>query len=87
VADIELEKVPTSDAERTKQAISEVRDLVENYRTTCFWFMNEQWLPDSVAAARRAVILLQRYGDREAYLSASAWKPWLSLPYSKISAG
>ena len=87
MADIERKIVPTSDAELTKQAIGEVRNLVEHYRTTCFWFMNEQWLPDSVAAARRAVILLQRYGDREAYLSASAWKPWLSHPSSKISAG
>lgn len=87
MAEIDYENIPSSDAERTRQAIAEIRDLVERCRTTCFWFMKEQWLPESVAAARRAVILLQRYGDREAYLSASVWKPWLSRHSSKISAG
>jgi hypothetical protein len=85
--DIKHETVPAGDAERTEQAIGEVRDLVEHYRTTCFWFMHEKWLPESVDAARRAVILLQRYGDREAYLLATALKPWLSRPSSRISAG
>lgn len=87
MADVEREHDPISAAERTNRAIGEIRGLVERYRTTCFWFMNEQWLPESVAAAQRAVILLQRYGDREAYLAAGAWKPWLSHPSSKISAG
>lgn len=84
--DLKREKAAISDAESASRAIDEVRCLVERYRATCFWFMDEQWLPDSVASARRAVILLQRYGDRKAYLSASAWKPWLSRPSSKISA-
>jgi hypothetical protein len=63
--------------ERTIRAIHEIRDLVEKYRTTCFWFMNDRWLPDTAAAARRAAILLQRYGDRQAYVSSAALLQWL----------
>ena len=51
--------------------------LMEKYRDSCFWFLNEDFIPQTVESALRAMQYLERYGDREAWQNAQEIKKCL----------
>ena len=54
-----------------------LRTAVEDYRSMCFWNLDEHFFP----ANRREVLLtldyLERYGDMKAYRLAGTIRQWL----------
>lgn len=52
--------------------------LIEEYRDRCLWFLDPAFVPTNAADALRALDLIERYGDRAAFLKAEELRPWLS---------
>jgi hypothetical protein len=69
-----------------KEFIDAVAALVREYRARCFWFMSEDFSPETVQSAVRALSYLERYGDKNAFIKVVELKKWLSHNYSTISA-
>jgi hypothetical protein len=57
--------------------MAEVRKLVEEYRDRCLWFLRRDFVPSNAEEALRVLDLIERYGDRSAYLRAEDLKAWL----------
>lgn len=70
-----------------EEAIRDVRTLVDEYRGQCFWFLRQDYYPTTLAEAHRALVYIERYGDREAHRKANRLKRWLSQLSSGTSAG
>ena len=77
----------TMDIRNINDFIHEVAQLVESYRTQCFWFMAPRFLPDDLQSALRALSYLEKYGDRKAFIRTSELRKWLSQNSSVTSAG
>ncbi len=69
------------------EADAAVRELVDEYRSRCLWFLRRDYHPATVAEAERVLDAIQRHGDREAFRRAARVRPWLSRPSSATSAG
>jgi hypothetical protein len=67
-------------------AMSRVRDLVQQYRAQCLWFLRADYFPGSVAEAARVLDYIQRHGDLEAFRRAGELKRWLSRISNAASA-
>lgn len=52
--------------------------LVEDYRHRCLWFLRPDYYPSTKEEVIRTLDLIERYGDREAFLRAEEIKRWLS---------
>ena len=59
--------------------------FVEKNRAQCLWFLRPDYLPTTDADRRRVLDLIERYGDRAAYVRAEELKSWLS-PDSKATS-
>ena len=68
------------------EAAAALRELVEEYRERCLWFLRPDYQPATVAEAERVLDAIQRHGDREAFRRAARIRPWLSRPSSATSA-
>ena len=56
----------------------ECKAIVDDYRTMCFWSMDEGFFPKN---ERQLVLIaenLERYGDMSAYRKAGKIREWLS---------
>jgi hypothetical protein len=49
---------------------SRVNELMDVYRVRCLWFLRQDYYPETVEDALRALKYIQRYGDREAFSKA-----------------
>ena len=67
-------------------AMSRVRDLVEQHRAQCLWFLRADYVPGGVADATRLLDHIQRHGDLDAFRRAGELKRWLSRISSAASA-
>lgn len=55
----------------------EVKSVVENYRSMCFWNFPEDFMPRNKSRLLLALDCLERYGDRNAYCKAGEIRQWL----------
>lgn len=69
------------------EAEQALRQLVDEYRSRCLWFLRSDYYPVTDEEARRALDYIERYGDREAFLRVAAIRRWLSPTSSAPSAG
>jgi hypothetical protein len=65
----------------------ELLALIEQYRSRCLWFFRPDYYPSTLDEKLRALNLIERYGDVEAFRRASQLKQWLSPPFNAASAG
>jgi hypothetical protein len=63
-----------------------VRDLIDEYRTRCLWFLRPDYYPESREEQLRVLASIERYGDARAFQRASKVREWLSPPSSAPSA-
>lgn len=66
-------------------SFDEINALVEEYRDRCLWFLKPAFSVSTREEALRALDLIERYGDRSAYLRAEKLKQWLSQHFKAIS--
>jgi hypothetical protein len=60
-----------------EQPYKEVRDLVEEYRDRCLWFLRRDFVPSNPDEVFHVLDLIERYGDRSAYQRSQNLKRWL----------
>jgi hypothetical protein len=63
-----------------------IRQLVDDYRERCLWFLRADFYPATPEEAERVIEAVQRHGDREGFRRAARIREWLSLPSSATSA-
>jgi hypothetical protein len=64
-----------------------LRQLVDEYRHRCLWFLRGDYYPSSLPEAERVLDAIQRHGDRDGFRRAARIRQWLSRPSSATSAG
>jgi hypothetical protein len=69
------------------EAVSAVRELVDEYRVSCLWFLREDFYPQSREECLRVLDQIERHGDRKAFMRAARIREWLSPSSSAQSAG
>ena len=69
------------------EARSALRDLVDEYRATCLWFLRRDYYPATSAEARRVLEAIQRHGDRDGFRRATQIRQWLSPHSNAASVG
>jgi hypothetical protein len=69
------------------EAGAALRELVDEYRHRCLWFLRPDYYPATLTEAERALDAIQRHGDREAFQRAAQVRQWLSRPSSATSVG
>lgn len=73
--------------ERDEDVVREIDSLVDEYRTTCLWFMPADYYPRTREQRIRALGYIERHGDRDGFRRAATLKRWLSRDSNAISAG
>jgi hypothetical protein len=63
-----------------------LRDLVDEYRDRCLWFLRRDYYPATRDEALRVLEAIQRHGTVEAFRRAAEIQSWLSPPSSVTSA-
>ena len=69
------------------EADAALRELVDEYRDRCLWFLRGDYYPASPEEAEQVLRYIERYGDLEAFRRAARIRPWLSPHSSATSAG
>jgi len=69
------------------EARSALRNLVDEYRVRCLWFLRRDYYPATIAEAQRVLEAIQRHGDRDGFRRAAQVRQWLSPPSSAASVG
>jgi hypothetical protein len=69
------------------EADQALRELMDEYRTRCLWFLRRDYYPGTVVEARRVLDAIERRGDRKAFQRSARIRQWLSPPSSATSAG
>jgi hypothetical protein len=69
------------------EAVEALRNLVDEYRTRCLWYLSRDYYPATVSEALRVLAAIERHGDREGFRRAGQIRRWLSLDSSEVSAG
>jgi hypothetical protein len=63
-----------------------MRELIDEYRARCLWFLRADYYPESRAEQLRVLASIERHGDARAFQRASKVREWLSPPSSAPSA-
>jgi hypothetical protein len=63
-----------------------VRDLVDDYRSRCLWFLRTDYYPADEEEVLRTLDYVERHGDREGFQRAAEIRRWLSRRSSAPSA-
>jgi hypothetical protein len=71
--------------ERT--VVETLNRLVDTYRARSLWFLRPDYYPETPVERLRALDLIERHGDREAFKEAAALRRWLLQNSSSASAG
>jgi hypothetical protein len=69
------------------EASTALRELVDEYRDRCLWFLRRDYYPATNAEAHRVLDAIQRYGDRDGFRRAAQIHRWLSPPSNVASVG
>ncbi len=64
-----------------------LRELVDEYRDRCLWFLQRDYYPATPQEAERILSYIERNGDLQAFQRAARIRAWLSPPSSATSAG
>ena len=67
--------------------VAEVRNLVDEYRSRCLWFLREDYYPATRDEILTVLRHIERHRDREGFERAATLRRWLSPPSSATSAG
>ncbi len=73
-----------SDADKLRD---DLRQLIEECRTQCLWFLAEDYLPKTRAQALRVLEQIRRRGNLAAFRKAGELKRWLLLNSNEPFAG
>ena len=65
----------------------ELRNLMDEYRARCLWFLREDYYPQTTAEMDRVLALIVEHGDREALHRAAVLRARLSQRSNATSAG
>ena len=66
--------------------MAEVRDLVDEYRASCLWYLRRDFQPATREEALRVLDAIARHGDVAAFRRAERLRAWLSPTSSAPSA-
>ena len=55
----------------------ELHVLTEQYRSTCLWFLREDFVPHTASEAKIVLHAIKRYGDAEGYKRSRRLEKWL----------
>lgn len=66
---------------------TELRNLVDEYRTRCLWFLRRDLYPETRDEALRVLRQIERHADRDGFVRAARIRRWLSRTSSRPSAG
>jgi len=69
------------------EADAALRELVDEYRDRCLWFLRRDYYPATTEEAQRVLDAIQRHGNRDGFRRAARIRQWLSLPSSATSVG
>ena len=72
---------------QSPDAVAALRQLVDEYRHRCLWFLRRDYSPATHSEAERVLDAIQRHGDREGFRRAARIRQWLSHPSSVTSVG
>ena len=64
---------------------TELRRLVDDYRTTCLWFLREDYYPETPRERERVLRLIAEHGDLHAFRRVAQLRSWLSPDSSRTS--
>lgn len=73
----------TDEREQTETAVDR---LVDEYRSRCLWFLRPDYYPVDTAERVRVLGLIQKYGDKTAFVKAAELRRCLSPASSAGSA-
>lgn len=59
---------------------------MDEVRTTCLWYLREDYHPQTVSQALRVLDAIERQGDLSTYRRAAELRAWLSHPCNAPSA-
>jgi hypothetical protein len=68
------------------EALAALRELVDEYRDRCLWFLRRDYYPATTEEAGRVLDSIQRHGNRDGFRRAAQIRQWLSLASSATSA-
>lgn len=63
------------------------RQLVDEYRTRCLWFLREDYYPTSTTEREEVLRQIEQHGDLDAFRRAAELRTWLSQRSNETSAG
>lgn len=69
------------------ELLAAVRELAEDARATCLWFIDEHAQPATREDAMRFLRWIEQHADRATYVRARQLSEWLSRTTSASSAG
>ena len=70
----------------TRSSDDRVRNLVDDYRARCLWFLREDFYPTTAAECDRVLRLIEQHGDVQAFRRVAEIRAWLSPSSSETSA-
>lgn len=62
------------------------RQLVDDYRSRCLWFLREDYYPETASASEHVLDLIERHGDLQALRRVASVRAWLLRNSSETSA-
>ena len=68
----------------TEQAL---RQLVDDYRTRCLWFLKPDYFPVTAAECERVLHAIEEHRDLDAFRRVTELRAWLSPSSNDASAG
>ena len=68
------------------EADTALRELVDEYRGRCLWFLRCDYYPTTTEEAQRVLDAIQRHGNRDGFRRAARIRQWLSPASSATSA-
>lgn len=70
----------------TPEVMQSVRQLVDEYRDHCLWFLRHDYYPTQLDEVLRVLTYIERHGDQRGYRRAAEVRRWLSRHSSAASA-
>jgi hypothetical protein len=69
------------------EADAALREIVDECRDRCLWFLRRDYYPATLEEANRVLDAIQHHGSRDVFRRAAQIRLWLSRPSSATSAG
>ena len=73
--------------DRTLPAEAALRQLVDDYRARCLWFLKEDYYPMTAAERERVLQFIERHGDLQAFRRVTELRRWLLQQSNDASVG